>query len=139
MNLAEITFKLANTLTGIAWIVLIFSPPRSTAVSWISKGWVSTALSTAYFTSLAVGFDGFQNGGGFSTIAHVRILFQNDWLLLAGWIHYLAFDLLIGARIAKDIHHTHWLIKTTCLILTFLFGPIGWICSRLFHPKQETL
>jgi len=27
----------------------------------------------------------------------VAQLFENRWLLLAGWVHYLAFDLFIGA------------------------------------------
>ena len=50
-------------------------------------------------------------------------------MLLAGWIHYLAFDLLVGTWEARDsrergIPH---LLLVPCLILTFLFGPAGWL------------
>jgi hypothetical protein len=52
---------------------------------------------------------------------------QNSWLLLAGWIHYLAFDLFLGAwqaRQAQRLGISHFLV-VPCLLLTFLFGPIG--------------
>jgi hypothetical protein len=66
-------------------------------------------------------------GGGFGSIAEVRALFAQDALLLAGWVHYLAFDLLIGAlevKQAKQIGIPHVLI-VPALILTFLLGPAG--------------
>lgn len=137
MILTEILFKTTNLLAGTSWLVLIFTPTHFAPRAWISKGWMSTALSLIYFISIVIGFEGFQNGGGFSSIADVRTLFQYDWLLLAGWIHYLAFDLLIGATVAKDLDCKPWFIKTICLSLTFLFGPIGWLCSRLFLQKKE--
>ena len=34
----------------------------------------------------------------------VALLFENDWLLLAGWIHYLAFDLFVGSWEVRDAH-----------------------------------
>jgi hypothetical protein len=47
--------------------------------------------------------------------------------LLAGWIHYLAFDLFTGAWEARDARRlriSRWLVAP-CLLLTFLFGPLG--------------
>ena len=35
--------------------------------------------------------------GGFGTLEGVAELLSNRWLLLAGWIHYLASDLFIGS------------------------------------------
>jgi hypothetical protein len=51
-------------------------------------------------------------------------------LLLAGWVHYLAFDLFIGSWQVRDsqqrgIGH---LFVIPCLVLTFLFGPAGLLC-----------
>ena len=40
--------------------------------------------------------------GGFGSLADVATLFQKQELLLAGWIHYLAFDLFIGAWETRD-------------------------------------
>jgi len=50
------------------------------------------------------------------------------YFLIAGWVHYLAFDLLVGSWIVKDaqekqIHHG-WIVPI--LVMTFMFGPLGW-------------
>ena len=57
----------------------------------------------------------------------VSQLFNNDALLLAGWVHYLAFDLWVGSWEAGDAvkNGIHRLIMVPCLLLTFMFGPIG--------------
>ena len=59
-------------------------------------------------------------------------LFSNPWALLAGWIHYLAFDLLIGTWETRDAreHGVPHLLLVPCLVLTFLFGPAGWLLYR---------
>ena len=67
--------------------------------------------------------------GGFSTLADVSLLFSSPWALLAGWIHYLAFDLFVGSwevRDARDRGVPHLLV-VPCLVLTFLLGPSGWL------------
>ena len=67
--------------------------------------------------------------GGFSSIEAVRALFQSDALLVAGWLHYLAFDLFVGAwevRTARAEGIPHLLV-IPCLVLTFLFGPLGFL------------
>ena len=68
-------------------------------------------------------------GGGFGSIAEVRTLFMSDPVLVAGWGHYLAFDLLIGSLLAERLDRagvTRWL-QAPVLLLTFLFGPAGWL------------
>jgi hypothetical protein len=70
--------------------------------------------------------------GGFSSLDAVGRLFESPWLRLAGWLHYLAFDLLIGGFIVRDarehgIGHV-WILPL--LFLTFLFGPAGWLGYR---------
>jgi hypothetical protein len=68
------------------------------------------------------------------------MLFQSPYVALAGWIHYLAFDLFLGAwqvRDAnrRDINHL-WLVP--CLVLTFLAGPVGlllYFCIRWWIAK----
>jgi hypothetical protein len=57
----------------------------------------------------------------------VSVLFRSPYALLAGWIHYLAFDLFTGAWEARDAAQagiSRWLVAP-CLLLTFLFGPAG--------------
>jgi hypothetical protein len=67
--------------------------------------------------------------GGFGSIAEVRTLFMSDPVLVAGWGHYLAFDLLIGTLLADRLDRagvTRWL-QAPVLLLTFMFGPAGWL------------
>jgi len=47
--------------------------------------------------------------------------------LLAGWIHYLAFDLFIGAWEIRDSqqHQIPHLAMIPCMAMTFMLGPIG--------------
>lgn len=48
-------------------------------------------------------------------------------MLLAGWVHYLAFDLFVGTWEVQDAvkNSVSHLLVIPCLLLTFLFGPIG--------------
>jgi len=75
----------------------------------------------------------------------VKILFGKDELLLAGWIHYLAFDLFIGGWIAvqADKLGINRLIQAPILAATFMFGPVGlalFLVMRAgFQRKQEKM
>ena len=83
------------------------------------------ALATVYLTLVILHFR--ESGGGFGSLAGVSKLFENPYMLLAGWIHYLAFDLFTGSWLVRDsqrlrIAHAY---VVPCLLLTFLFGPVG--------------
>jgi len=71
-------------------------------------------------------------GAGFSNIIAVRQIFASDLGLLVGWTHYLVFDLFIGAWEARDAARRHipHFILIPCLLLTFIFGPVG-LCLYL--------
>ncbi len=74
-------------------------------------------------------------GAGFNSLAQVALLFSVRRALLAGWLHYLAFDLFTGAWEARDavrLGISHWLVMP-CLLLTFLFGPVGLACYLLLR------
>ena len=65
--------------------------------------------------------------GGFGSLADVATLFQKRELLLAGWIHYLCFDLFIGSWEVRDSqkHGIPHFVMIPCLLMTFMLGPIG--------------
>jgi hypothetical protein len=121
----ERLFSLANSAALLGWILLIVAGRLRWAASLVT-GVVLPALFAILYAGLILAHWG-PTGGGFSTLAAVATLFSNPWLLLAGWIHYLAFDLFIGSWQVRDaaangIPH---LLVVPCLILTFLFGPAG--------------
>ena len=82
-------FAIVNPLAALSWLALIVVPRRAAMVT----GLVVPALFAALYAALiAVNWSGAD--GGFSTLPEVARLFANRWLLLAGWVHYLCFDLL---------------------------------------------
>jgi hypothetical protein len=123
---AETVFSIANAAALVVWIALVLLPGRRW-VNQIAGSVVAALFAVAYVAIIAPRW--LTSPGGFSSLTAVATLFANPWLLLAGWIHYLAFDLLIGSWEARDsrrlgIPH---LLVVPCLVLTFMFGPAGWL------------
>lgn len=65
--------------------------------------------------------------GGFGSLSAVARLFENRYALLAGWVHYLAFDLFIGSWQVRDAgrHEIRQWLVVPCLLFTLMFGPVG--------------
>ena len=137
----EGVFRAANTLALVSW-VLLATRPRAAMVQRLTGTVASLTLAAAY-SVLAALFVG-RGPGDFSSLAGVSALFANPWVLLAGWIHYLAFDLLTGVWEVRDAARRgvpHWLV-VPCLALTFLLGPAGWLlyrAVRLSRPEPAAL
>ena len=120
-------FSIANVAALCCWILLIGFPGRRWVNGVVAGIAVPAAFAVLYTVIIAVHF--FGSAGGFSSLPDVALLFSDPWLLLAGWIHYLAFDLLIGsweARDARERRISHAFV-VPCLALTFMFGPAGWL------------
>jgi hypothetical protein len=122
--MASQIFSVTNLIALVAWVLLGAFPRRRWA-ELVSGRVVPALLAAVYIAILAVYWG--RSPGGFSSLEAVSQLFQSQWLLLAGWIHYLAFDLFVGSWIACDasvrgIAHA-WVLPL--LVLTFLFGPAG--------------
>jgi len=122
----ELVFSIANVLALLSWLLLVVLPRRLWVANSVGIG-VTTLLAAVYIALIAANWSG--SSGGFSTLANVAQLFANPWMLLAGWVHYLCFDLLVGCwevRDARERAVPHMLV-IPCLVLTFMFGPAGWL------------
>jgi hypothetical protein len=131
-------FSYANLLAMAGWLGVIAALfLRSVRpVVWTGTQLIVPAiLSTAYVLLLWQGRSAFDEGG-FGSIEQVRALFADDSALAAGWLHYLAFDLFVGAWIARDGDRTGVpaLLILPCLPLTFLFGPAGLLLYLALRP-----
>jgi hypothetical protein len=117
-------FSMAGALAMVGWVLLLILPKRPIAVL-VAGVFLPLLLSLIYFYFIATHIRGAE--GGFGSLADVATLFQKPELLLAGWIHYLAFDLFIGAWEIRDSQRNqipHFVV-IPCLIMTFMLGPIG--------------
>jgi hypothetical protein len=122
---AETLFSAANTIAMAGWLALLVAP-RTPLITWRIAGLALPGLLAAlYAVLLALHAPGAE--GGFSSLAGVAALFRTEGVLLAGWVHYLAFDLFIGAWICRRgaaEGMNPWLVRL-CLPPTFLAGPVG--------------
>ena len=91
---------MAGNLAMLGWIILIFLPRRWRYLNWFPQYFIPFLLSFLYATLFLPVFWTIE-GGGFGSLEQVKTLLSNDTALLAGWVHYLAFDLFIGAWIAR--------------------------------------
>lgn len=97
----------------------------------VLSGLYPLALGLVYLCIIVTTFS--FDEGDFGSLAGVTRLFENPYALTAGWIHYLAFDMFIGAWEVTDSQKhniAHWKV-IPCLVLTFMFGPIGLIAYFL--------
>jgi len=133
----EILFSLFSTVAMVGWLILIILPRRWSWLNQIPALWIPLGLSLGY--SLLIGLYFFQAEGGFDTLANVQLLFTNPMATLAGWVHYLAFDLFVGGWIAKkaDELHISRLIQAPILLATFMFGPLGYLLFMLLKGSNN--
>ena len=123
----EQLFGITNTIAILSWLLLAALPGRRWVTDVVTSRVVPIVFAALYAGIVAVTFAGAE--GTFSTLDGVATLFANRWLLLAGWLHYLAFDLLIGTWEARDAREraVPHLLLVPCLFLTLMFGPAGWL------------
>ncbi len=121
----EPLFSFASTIVLPGWLLLVFAPRWKWTARFICALVIPVLLGLLYLYIILVHWRGSE--GGFGSLGQVSDLFQSPWLLLAGWVHYLAFDLFIGAWEVRDAQREriHHLLVIPCLFLTFMFGPIG--------------
>jgi hypothetical protein len=124
----DFLFSLANPLAVLGWALLVLAPRwRFTKLLVLSGVW-SAGLALGYAALIITHYLGSHGGeGGFGSLAQVAALFRDPWALLAGWVHYLCFDLLTGAWEVRDAQQRQvpHLALVPALALTFLFGPVG--------------
>jgi hypothetical protein len=126
-------FQLANPLALLGWVCLVVSPLAPRGAQAVAAAAIPLLLSLAY-AGLILAF-WWEAPGGFGSLAEVQALFTHPHIALAGWLHYLAFDLFLGAwevRMARAEGIPHWAV-IPCLALTFLFGPAGLLAFAILR------
>lgn len=132
----EQLFSSASTLAMLGWVILVFLPRRWKWLNPIPAMVIPLILSVLYSFLIARYF--FSAQGGFDSLANVQQLFTYPAAALAGWVHYLAFDLFVGGVIAKQADEVGLsrLIQAPILLLTFMFGPVGYLLFMLIKTAM---
>lgn len=131
----ESVFSVCNTSALLGWIILVAGFRKPWAVQ-AARG-LAIAFAAVYILVLASHFG--EAEGGFGTLAQVMALFTNKWVALGGWVHYLAFDLFVGAWIVEQGQKDGLALWRflPALPLTFLFGPAGLLLFTLIRGRRS--
>ena len=139
----EALFTLCNTAVLPAWLLLAVAPGWKWTQHLVHSAWIPLALGSVYATLLATSGDA-PEGAGFGSLEGVMLIFSDPRAALAGWIHYLVFDLFVGAwevRDARRLGLAHWTV-VPCLALTLMLGPLGlvtYLALRALRDRRVTL
>ncbi len=134
----NLLFKICNTLVLPFWLALIFAPEHKLVKKLITA--VAIILALVYASMVPTFLQ--MEEGGFGSLEEVMILFKNPKAVLAGWVHYLVFDLLTGRWIALDAVKngiSKWFVAP-CLFFTLMLGPVGFLLYTIlkyFYPKNK--
>lgn len=110
------------------WALMIFLPKWKVTRFLIDYKVIPLILSIIY--AIYIGISLYSGGMmDFGSLQSVMALFTVENAVLAGWVHYLAFDLLVGMWML-DKNKTigiHQILMAPCLFFTFMFGPVGFL------------
>jgi hypothetical protein len=122
----EAIFAVCNYSVVPFWLLLIAAPRWRGTQRLVHSGAFVWLLVPIYAWLLFFDRPGPQ-GASFFTLEGVTRIFTTPRTITACWVHYLVFDLFVGAWEARDaarrkIPH---LVVAPSLVVTLLFGPVG--------------
>ncbi|HIF92604.1 MAG: ABA4-like family protein [Myxococcales bacterium] len=130
----ETIFLICNSGVLPAWLLLAFAPNWSFTQRLVHQIWIPILLGSVYLAVLVMS-PTMSEEGGFSTLDGVMMLFTSPSFALVGWVHYLVFDLFVGAWEVRDARRrsiSH-LFVVPCLVMTLMLGPIGLLAYLLLR------
>lgn len=122
----DLVFAICNYGVLPAWLLLAFAPGAALTQRLVHAVWIPLLLAIVYGFAFALNPDS-PEGGGFGSLRGVMALFTSPYAVLAGWVHYLAFDLFVGAWEVRDAQRRGipHLFVVPCLFFTLMLGPLG--------------
>nr|WP_299173261.1 ABA4-like family protein [uncultured Allomuricauda sp.] len=138
MKTAEI-FSIANSMAMPMWLLMIILPKWKVTRFLIDHKVIPLLLSLIYAFYMILHI---QTGGGldFGSLSSVMALFTVENAVMAGWVHYLAFDLLIGMWMLNENQKLgiHQLLMAPYLFATFMLGPVGFLLFMIIRTLKTS-
>ncbi len=133
-----IVFSITSVIAMPMWVLMLFFSKWKVTQFLIDFKVIPLALAFIYAIYI---FQAIQIGGmmDFGSLASIMALFTEKNALLAGWVHYLAFDLLVGMWMLdqnKELR-INQLLMAPCLFLTFMLGPIGFLLFMIIKTIKQ--
>jgi hypothetical protein len=136
-------FSICSTLVMPFWLLLIVAPGWEWTQRLVHSVLIPGILGFVYVFIFATNSE-MPEGASFNSLDGVMALFTSPSSVLAGWVHYLAFDLFVGAWEVRDSqrHGLPHLLVVPCVLLTLMLGPAGLLCYSILRGvmrKSTTL
>jgi hypothetical protein len=116
-------FQLLNLLVLPWWLLFLVAPRSRMAVRAASHAAVFVALCLLYVALLGAAWAAKTGEAGFA-FEGLRAALATPRGFLAGWSHYLAFDLFVGAWIVREASRLG-IEPRPYLFFTLVAGPLG--------------
>jgi len=125
-------FQFGNVLILPLWMLLFFAPTTTIATRLFEKRTVLLVFAALYSAVVVPVLT--QNPASLAvllkpTLPGVQGLLSSEGGAVAGWIHFLCFDLFVAAEIrARALARGHsffWVSPIFFLVL--MLGPLGWL------------
>lgn len=131
-------FSYANMLVMPMWLLLMILPKWKVTRFLVDYKVIPILLSIVYVIYISLTFQA-EGGLDFGSLQSVMTLFTKENAVLAGWVHYLAFDLLIGMWMVQRNRDLgiHQLLMVPCLFFTFMAGPLGFLLFTLIASIKD--
>ena len=130
----QLIFNVYNTSILFPWLAMLVFPTSDFTLNMVRSKWPVTFIAISYLVLFVVDASIGQGSGiDFTSFESIKSAFARDEMLLIGWLHYLAFDLLVGFY-EFDHAQTNGIkryLLFPCLLLTLMLGPVGWLVYTL--------
>lgn len=136
MTPAEV-FSIANLMAMPMWLLMIILPKWKITRYLIDYKVIPLLLALLYVIYIFLAFK-ISGGMDFGNLSSVMALFTEENAVLAGWVHYLAFDLLVGMWMLDQNKQLgiHQLLMVPCLFGTFMLGPVGFLLFMIIRTTK---
>ena len=139
--MTELLFNICNITILIVWTAILFLPRTNFSRLLISFPWIPFGISFLYIYFIII--SGGLSDADFSTLDGILSLFKKATpeSAAAGWLHYLAFDFLVGTWIIRHSqkHEIKHIFIIVPLLFTFMMGPVGILIYSILYFGNKKL
>ena len=136
-------FSVANSMAFLMWLLMIVLPKWKATRFLVDLKLIPLLLSVLYLFYL---ISSIMTGPtmDFGSLKAVMALFTSESAVLAGWLHYLAFDMLVGMWMLEQNKKLNIQIAIMIPVLaaTFIMGPVGFILFmgiKTFKKQKDSI
>lgn len=136
----SLAFELSNLAVLPFWALMILAPRARLTVRAVSSPWILLPPLAVYAWAVLPALSQVLPIVARPELDSVADLLGQPLGALAGWAHFLAFDLFVGRFIVLDARERElpWLVLSPILLATLLLGPLGLLAYLVVRSGAYT-